>query len=352
MAEPQRILISDATSYKAAVLARYCKRLYPRVSVWTADHRPASRLLHTRFSDQHRVLQNGPSRPEDYSRELAAIVREAEIDLVIPVTSGEMDALLRRSADFAGALDYWGDLETYRRLHRKDAFHQLASELGLRLPRRYASLAEIQFPAVAKPVSASSARGVVYLREPRDLESFAADEPYVFEEWIRGEAAGFACFARAGEILAATTHRRLAELPASGGSSVYREGLDDPRLRVIAERVLAQAPWSGFAMFEFKLAAGEPVLIEVNPRVWGSIHQGLAAGVNLLEPLLGPAELPADPDVRTYFAPPVYLAFAQYLLRGQVAPLVEFLRGLPRNRADVPLFADPRGYFASLLRLS
>jgi hypothetical protein len=121
---------------------------------------------------------------------------------------------------------------------------------------------------------------------------------------------------------------------------------------VIAERVLARAPWSGFAMFEFKLGAGEPVLIEVNPRVWGSIHQGLAAGVNLLEPLLGPAELPADPNVRTYFAPPVYLALVQYLLRGQAGPLVEFLRGMPRNRADVPLFADPGGYFASLLRLS
>ena len=352
MAEPRRVLISDATSYKAAVLARFCKRLYPRASLWTADHRPASRFLHTRFSDRHRVLRHGPAQPEEYSRELAALVREAEADLLIPVTSHEMDALLPRRADFGKALDYWGDLETYQRLHRKDALHQLASELGLRVPRRFASRAEVQLPAVAKPVAASSARGVVYLREPRDLERVPTDEPYVFEEFVSGRGAGFACFARAGEILVGTTHQRLAELPASGGSSVYREGLADPRLREIAQRVLARARWSGFVMFEFKLAAGEPVLIEVNPRVWGSIHQGLAAGVNLLEPLFGPAALPANPDVRTYFAPPVYLAFVQYLLHGQAGPIVEFLRSVPRNRADVPLLGDPGAYFASLLRLS
>src|SRR6185436_20974598 len=98
---------------------------------------------------------------------------------------------------------------------------------------------------------------------------------------------------------------------------------------------------SGFFMFEFKLGPGEPVLIEANPRVWGSIHQGFATGVNLLEPLLGPATLPPDPEARTYFAPPLYLALLQYLLRGQPGPAIEFLRGIPRNHADAPLFGDP-----------
>ena len=49
----------------------------------------------------------------------------------------------------------------------------------------------------------------------------------------------------------------------------------------MVEKLLKEVPWSGFAMFEFKrTASGELFFIECNPRVWGSIGDGLYRNKN------------------------------------------------------------------------
>lgn len=49
-----------------------------------------------------------------------------------------------------------------------------------------------------------------------------------------------------------------------------------------ARKILDHVNWHGVAMVEFKLdeRTNKPVLIEVNPRFWGSVYQAIAAGVN------------------------------------------------------------------------
>lgn len=354
--EPRRVLLSDATSYKAVVLAAFIKRHHPSIEVLTCDARPASRLLHTRFSDRHYVLRHGARAPAPFTEELLRIVRDARADLLLPVNSREMDALMPAKAAFGSALAYWGDLEAYLSLHRKDRLHALAQSLGLCVPARFATPEAIRLPAVAKPMNLSAAKGVVYLRHLADVERFRAAQPdgasFLIQEHIAGEGVGFSVFAREGRILAGYGHRRLAEFPVSGGSSVYREGFDDARMRDAAARLIEQTRWSGFAMFEFKRTREDELfLIEANPRVWGSIHQPLAAGVDMLEPLFGPAQIPKRQDVRTYFSPVVYAALLGQLLRGRTAPAWEFARSFSRNRADVPLHRDPLAWLGAFLRV-
>jgi hypothetical protein len=287
---------------------------------------------------------------------LRELLRETRAELLIPTHSSEMDALMPARADFGAALGYWGDHDAYLTLHRKDRLHALARSLGIRVPARFLPPQPIRTPAVAKPVAQSAAKGVVYLRAPADVERFAgrADrDSFVVEEYVAGEGVGYSVFAEQGVIRAGYGHRRLLEFPLSGGSSVYREGLADPRLRAVAERLLAATRWSGFAMFEWKRTpADELILLEANPRVWGSIHQPLAAGVDLLEPLLGPARLAGAPGRRTYYSPPLYAALVGHALRGRLAPAREFFSRPSRNRADIALHRDPLAWLGGLLRLS
>ena len=347
--EPRRVLLSDATSYKAVVLARFLKRRHAQVEVLTCDARPASRLLHTRFSDRHFVV---PSEPDA----LVALVRDTGADLFLPVNSRELDLVMPRKAEFGAALAYCGELEAYQALHRKDLLHARARALGIPVPARFESPEAIRTPAVAKPVAGAAAKGVRYLETAEDVARFRERcewSSYLVQEHVAGEGVGYSVFAKQGRVLAGYGHRRLAEFPTRGGSSVYREGWDDARARAAAERLIADTGWSGFAMFEFKRDARDGLwLLEANPRVWGSIHQPLAAGVDLLEPLFGNAQLPARPAARTYFSPVLYGALLGYLSRGRLRPALEFVKALPRNRADVPLHGDPLGWLGTLLRLA
>ena len=347
-----KVLLTDATSYKAAVIARFLHENYPAVDVVTCDPRPLSRWLVTKHRTRHHVLRRRPADGAAYVSELRDLVQREAVDLLLPVNSAEMDPLLAARAELGGALSYWGDLDAFRRLDTKDAALELARSCGVAVPEVFASAEAAHPPVVAKPARSSAARGVRYLATRAQLDAFRPPpgQPYVYQAYAAGQGAGYSVFSSEGRVLHGFGHRRLAEYPTSGGSSVYRETCEHAGMADAARRLVEATRWSGFAMFEFKLTAdGTAVLLEVNPRIWGSIHQGLAAGVNYFESLFGPAAPRARPDARTYLSPLLYLSLLRYAAAGNLAPLAAFLGGLPRNRADVPV-SDPGAWLGSLLR--
>ncbi|MGC4120146.1 MAG: hypothetical protein QM765_37300 [Myxococcales bacterium] len=100
---------------------------------------------------------------------------------------------------------------------------------------------------------------------------------------VPGRGVGaFVLVSRTGEILAEFMHRRLHEVPHTGGASSYRESwlhlgiLDDALEKVRA------AGWQGVAMMEYRLdeATGDFRFLEMNGRFWGSLHLALASGVD------------------------------------------------------------------------
>src|SRR5439155_1622248 len=68
---------------------------------------------------------------------------------------------------------------------------------------------------------------------------------------------------------------------SGSGSSLRRSIPLDPRLREPAARLLSAMAWHGPVMVEFRDdGAGEPCLIEVNGRFWGSLELAIASGVD------------------------------------------------------------------------
>jgi hypothetical protein len=129
-----------------------------------------------------------------------------------------------------------------------------------------------------------------------------------------------------------------------------------PEMHAIAKKICESTSWTGFAMFEFKLTdKNEIYLIEINPRIWGSINQSIQMGVNFPYYLLFPEKIPENPvlknEVITYLSPLSYISLFQYCLKLNFKPLKKFLRNLNVVKADVSLFSDFRGYLSMLLRM-
>ena len=77
-------------------------------------------------------------------------------------------------------------------------------------------------------------------------------------------------------------HRRLHEMPHTGGASSLRESWWDAAIMADAEAKLAAIDWQGVAMVEYRHDAttGDFRLMEMNLRFWGSLHLALHAGVD------------------------------------------------------------------------
>jgi hypothetical protein len=99
---------------------------------------------------------------------------------------------------------------------------------------------------------------------------------------VPGQGVGVFFLIWDGEVVAHFMHRRLHEIPHTGGVSSLRESWWHPRIRDDALSKLRSLAWQGVAMMEYRW---EPTsdrfyLMEMNGRFWGSLHLALYAGVD------------------------------------------------------------------------
>ena len=103
----------------------------------------------------------------------------------------------------------------------------------------------------------------------------------ILQEYERGEGHGVGLLMDRGRPLLAFQHRRLREVPLTGGPSSYRESVAlDPRLFTFSARILGALEWTGPAMVEFKVRGEEVSLMEINGRLWGSLAVAVKSGVD------------------------------------------------------------------------
>jgi predicted ATP-grasp superfamily ATP-dependent carboligase len=200
----------------------------------------------------------------------------------------------------------------------------LARELDVPIPRSHlaetvaeahALAGEFSWPVVVKPQRSRlldngggvDVLEVAYAASPTDLvrvvSRFEGRCAVLLQEYCPGEGHGVELLACEGQPLAAFQHRRLHEVPITGGASSLRQSVAlDPTLYEYSRRLVAALKWTGLIMVEFKVGPGGPQLMEINGRIWGSLPLAVFSGMDfparLAHLLLDgpPSPLPAGPD--------------------------------------------------------
>ena len=176
---------------------------------------------------------------------------------------------------------------------------QLASSLGIAVPRTTLIESGLKLPTVERyPVVLKPTQSMLLTPEnvttmapeivKNDSERAAVLEkwlPYVSvqqQEYIGGRGLGIEFLFNQGQRVLHFAHERVHEYPLTGGASTYRRSVHaDPTLLEQAQRLLAALRWHGVAMVEFKVGRdGSFYLMEINPRLWGSLALSIDAGVN------------------------------------------------------------------------
>lgn len=347
-----RVLIGEISSYKAIVIARYIKQYYPTLHVVGYDNKCAVSFIHSKYVDNCVCIAYKSFR--EYIENIANYIQDNNIDIFIPVHSDYIGEILKCKDLFGKSLDYLGEYSDYIRLHEKNQLMQIARELHIDTPREYLTLLDAQVPFVIKPNNLSSAKGVEYFINEKDKNRIVAlPTEMICQEYIKGIGCGYEVYCKNGEIVAEYGHIRLAEWPITGGSSVLRDSYIHPNMRNIVEKILKQVQWTGFAMFEFKVTdENRLVLIEVNPRIWGSINQALQNGCNLFSDILGAPLYVKDTNtnIRTCLSPHVWLAMFAYALKGRVDILKDFVAHYKNTYSDISLWNDPKGVASIIIR--
>lgn len=299
----RRVLVTDAGRGSAIAFIRSLGRRGWAVTAADADRRsPGFRSRYT----TDRLVYPDPRVDADGAVEaIARAVREREVDLVVPVTD-------EIGLPLAGARDHFGpgvnvalpDDDNLAIAHDKRRTLAVAARLGVPVPQTVAvdtadaAVAAVRgsglgWPVVVKPQVSREQR------EDGTIDAFtvsyAADEAalrsrvealdgrtgVLLQRWRPGEGHGIEMLTVAGRPIAAFQHRRLREVPVTGGASALRESVRlDPLLYDHACRLLGELRWTGLAMVEFRITPAGPELMEINGRVWGSLPLAVRSGMD------------------------------------------------------------------------
>ena len=247
------------------------------------------------------VHSNPQTSPEKFVDDIAAILDDCGAGFYLPGhDEGEVVAQYRDRLP-RGVIVPLPEYETLALANDKLKTVELAEKLGVPVPRTVSwttinelkdKTAAIKGPFVIKLRRGSGAKGVFYAADGDQLVSMISgltDEFHlppernpIVQQRVTGEGWGVSCLYHKGERIATFTHRRLREKITSGGTSTLRESAHNATLENYAHTLLDNLNWHGLAMVEFKwnLDTKQAWLMEINPRLWGSIALPVACGID------------------------------------------------------------------------
>ena len=316
------------------------------------------------------------AEPNAYVQRAADAAERLGIAAVLPAMESSLRALTTREHLFpAGVAVGTNPLEMLEQATDKARLEQLAEEAGLRAPRTVeldaskldAQLEDVRFPAVVKPLRSVEVQADGSLRMAqvtrvddehalREAVAAAPDERWAVQPYVEGVLGAIGGVSWQGRLVTAVHQVSPRIWPPGKGISTFAVTVppDVPRQAGVA-RMLKALDWSGIYGVQFIVGNdGEAYVIDLNPRVYGSIGLAIAAGQNL--PVIWTdLLLRRRPTIRPYRVGVGYRddindlrALAQWFLGGRRG---EAVRGmLPRRRTTHTLLAlrDPRPFVVTL----
>jgi predicted ATP-grasp superfamily ATP-dependent carboligase len=321
----RHVLVTDAGRGSAVAFIRSLGRR--GWDVTAADAHRWSAGWRSRYTT-HRLAYPDPVTDADAA--VAAILdaaRRGGVDLVIPITDDIGLPLSAARHRFDGvAILALPEADALAAAHDKARTLELAARLGVPAPPTVAietaddavsAAADLGWPVVIKPQTSREHRAggtvdafeVTYAADETALrarvEALRGRTGVLLQRWQPGDGHGVELLAHRGRVLAAFQHRRIREVPVTGGASSLRESITiDPTMLEYASRLIRELAWTGLAMVEFRLTSAGPELMEINGRVWGSLPLAVRAGMDfpnrLAELLLDGPPAPSTPPVTDY----------------------------------------------------
>lgn len=292
-----RALVLDGHSRAAVEATQSLGRAGIEVCVSSGE--PAPVAFSSRYA--RRRLQQPPSIPVDGLIEwLQDVDARFKFQLIVPSTESSLQAFLAMPEDSSlRRRAILPDTHALVTALDRGLTWKLAAELDVPVPATRlidhlpSDAGEGRYPRVLKPDRSKS----VYQGELRTyapvIVGDASARASVLQEWIprmavleqeyvQGSGVGIELLYDAGRLVRWFAHERLHEMPLTGGASTYRRAIEPPEEMLDASRRLLEAlRWHGVAMVEFKRRSdGSFALMEINPRLWGSLALSIDAGVD------------------------------------------------------------------------
>lgn len=346
------VFVTDSDSRQVLAIIRSLGE--KGIAVTAGDNKRFAMGFFSKHCTEKMLYPSPVENPDLFKRRLLGYLSRNKIDVFMPVSNPILLSVSRSLDEFSRYTSVpVPPFTTMIKALDKSLTLNVAAEIPHPVtfsPEKYSDVSKIakkaNYPLVIKPRTSSGSRGIKYANNAAELVYYfkVTAEKYgipLVQEYIPGdEMYGVsALLNKDAKVRAYFVHKRIRQFPLTGGPSTYRVSVSNELIAKMGIKLLEEMGWYGVAMVEFKVDRrdGEPKLIEVNPRFWGSLSLAIEAGVDFPYLLY---RLAMDGDVQPRYNYKVgvksrFLLFGDifHLLASQKNPklIMEFLRFYEKN---------------------
>jgi biotin carboxylase len=245
-----------------------------------------------------------PDPSEDRDGYVAGVVQAAvglDVAAVMPGTDLGLLALAAADGAFPARMALGvAEPDTVYRATNKIELEALAARAGLRSPPSVRCIAaeieaglEVQLPAVVKAArthtatpgggfATSRVRRVETKDELLDAVRQVPGDVALVQQALDGQLAASCGVAWRGEVVAIAHQVSHRIFPSGNGITAFAESVEaDPAVEAGISQLIGSLSWSGIFQAQFVSCDSDTYLIDLNPRIYGSMALAVAAGLNL-----------------------------------------------------------------------
>ena len=293
------VLVTSAESKQTlAVLRALAKEGY---DVSTVGSSRFSQAFYSKYCSAEYIVADPAENPDDYLAGIKSILSRAEFDVLLPVKAVDTMIISRHKNEFPDVAVATDSFENIKIAHDKEKAIEHAKEQNVPVPKTFCptndeelhqAATNIEYPAVVKLRKTSASIGLRYVHSQQELLSTYSIEGQdgvavdysrpLIQEYIPGDIHDVCVLFKNGKIQKALTQKRLWMFPVSGGAGAINVTTDRPDLVSQVKKLLSPLNYHGVAQVEFMdgKQTEEPRLIEINPKIWGTIELSIEAGMN------------------------------------------------------------------------
>ncbi|MFW5891178.1 MAG: ATP-grasp domain-containing protein [bacterium] len=298
-----KILITDAHHRK--VLAAVRSLGTKNIEIIAASNRKINPSRMSKHCDSFIVYPDPAKKPDKFIEFLVDYLKGKKVDLLLPMDDVTVELISENLNSFNDIKIPIPDYNTFMKARDKSLTIKKAIENNIPAPNTYFinNLTEvknfkdeIEYPTVIKPRVSSGSRGITYINSKEELiEKYnLVHREFKFpmlQEYIPQTGRKFQVLLlidKNKNILASTVQELLRQFPVGGGPGTLWKTIDDKELEELSIKLIKSLDWYGIACVEFITdpRTGEPKLMEINPRFWGTLNLSLKVGVNFPELLI------------------------------------------------------------------
>lgn len=242
--------------------------------------------MHSAIAAEGEVVVGVKWSSPDILEDLDRVVREKEIDVMLPFVDGAVGIAARYAAqkNLAGVFAPVSEAGLVEKMFDKIAAADLFEELGLPIPPTWRH----DTPGghlIAKPRFGSASKGIEYVDNLRDLYKITSqgEGKYLIQQrFDRREEITVDCYAGMTDGLIAAVSPRIRK-EVAGGEVVRTQTVADPDVDSLVRRTLAATGLRGAVTVQLlrDLDTGRLMIMEINPRLGGGAVASVHAGADL-----------------------------------------------------------------------